>query len=116
MQRVKSTHRVVYVRLQSTTGAWLVDPELRPRLVADATAQRTNLTDVAGAILAARYGVPYEPGGRKTDPMAAHAVLNMRLPRPLVAKLRRAAERSGRSDMDEVRHALSEHYGLRMPS
>lgn len=105
-----------YVRLRSlTTGAWLVHPELRPRLVADALRQETNLTEVAAQILADRYKVPYTPKSRRTSPRIEENFINMRLPDKLWASIGVAASRAGRKDMDEVRYTLCAHYGLRVP-
>lgn len=110
------THHVTYLRLRSQRSqAWLVDPGLRPRLVADALAQDTNLTEVAVGILAGRYGVAYIPQRRKTFPRVNDEVINMRLPGKLWTAIQRAAIRSRREPMDEVRFALSDHYGFAFP-
>lgn len=116
MPSKRKTHHVAYLRLRSTTGTWLVSPELRPYLVADAGRHGTNLTETAIAILAQTYRIPYEPSSRRTSPSSNGDVINMRLPIRLWKAIRKSADKAGRRDMDEVRHALSDHYGLPLPS
>lgn len=104
------------VRLRSKNGPWLAHPDLRKRLVADATKQGTTLTEVATKILADRYGVKYEPNGRASDPSVSQELLNVALPPKLIEKVKVAAGRAGRSRwQDELRWALCAHYGLRVP-
>ena len=74
-------HAQAFVRLKSnTSGEWLADPELRPRLVEDALEQGTNLTEIALQILSERYRVPIEANGRRTEPDPEDEVLNLRIP------------------------------------
>lgn len=107
-----------YVRLRSQpSGKWLVHPELRDRLVEDAAAQGTNITEVASRILAGRYGVGFTPAGRKSGPPRAKAeILNMRIPNAIWAAIRLGATGNGRTDMNELRRQLCDHYGLPIPA
>lgn len=106
----------MFVRLRTKHGAWLVHPSLRKRLVADAAATGTNLTEVVVKILSDRYGVAYEPSGPATAPRKDQDVLNVRVSTKLATKIKDVANRSGRRRwLDEVRAALCEHYGLRVP-
>jgi hypothetical protein len=106
-----------FVRLRShTTSQWLAAPELRPRLVEAAEEQGSNLTEVVIGILATTYKVPFEPNGRRTAPADNGEELNLRLPVRLDRSIGIAAARNGRSVPDEIRAALCEHYGLRIPA
>lgn len=110
-------HFQAFVRLRShTTGEWLVPEELRPKLVADAEAAGSNLTEVVLQILAARYRVAYEPNGRRTAPSKNGEELNLRLPWPLKTAIGASANENGTTLQDEIRASLSAHYGLQMPA
>lgn len=108
----------LFIRIRSTTGAHIAPPELREKLVEDALGQGTNLTEVVVAILARRFKVPYEPHGRKTDPVASQDVLNLRIPQDLRQKLdvAGAMAKPKRSAQKEALATLCQHYGLRMPA
>lgn len=110
-------YRQAFIRLRShTTGEWFVHPELRPRLVADADAQGSNLTQVAVRILSERYGVPYAENGRRTSPKQDDVILNLRLPAKLAAKIGAAAAQRGAKYQDAIRADLCAHYGLEVPA
>lgn len=105
-----------FVRLVSRpTGEWIAPPELRSKIVADADAAESNLTDVVNAILAKRYRVAYEPSGRKTAASPDAKELNLRMPMDLKRAIARVATENDRSLQDEIRLALADHYGLAMP-
>lgn len=105
-----------FVRLRSS-GEWLVPPELREKLAADARERGTNLTDVVISILSRRYAVPCEASVRETSPSTSAEHLNLRLPMDLYRALELARIGSGRrSYQDELRAALCAHYGLRLPA
>lgn len=109
-------HYQAFVRLRSTSGEWLVDPELRPRIVADAEEHDSNVTDVVLAILAKRYKVACEPNGRRTAADPGGEELNLRLPMPLYQRIAAAAaERHPWSVPDEIRAALCAHYEFAVP-
>lgn len=107
-------YKQAYVRLRShTTGAWFVHPDLRPRLVADAEEQGSNLTEVALRILCDRYRVPYAVNGRRTSPKPADEILNVRLPMALYRAIKSSNDVPYQ---DAIRADLCAHYGLEMPS
>ncbi len=108
----------VCVRLRRTDGELLAPVELRGRLVADAKAAGTNLTEVAIEILSKQYGVKFVPAGRRTDPSENQSVLNLRLPRDLYVAVAMAAARSypKRSTPEEIIRTLCSYYALRVPS
>lgn len=114
---IKDYHQA-YVRLRSQpTGKWLVHPELRDRLVADAEARRSNITEVASEILALHFGVKYTPNGRHSGAPRENAeILNMRIPLPIWKAIERRAITTRRPKMMELRDALCQHYRLPMPS
>lgn len=116
---MKQTHHATFVRFRSTNGSLLVHKKLRPSLVRDAKKADITLTDVVVEILSERYGGSYEPTGRTyswTKPSPQHDIMNIRLPLALWKKLRRAGENSGRGDIGEIRYALCDHYGLKIPA
>jgi hypothetical protein len=103
-----------FVRLRSaTTREWYCDPELRPRLVADAKARDTNLTEMAIEILSKRLGYTYAPNGRRTEPGASEEILNLRVPVGLDDLIAGAFPRLSRPKA--IIRILSTHYGLGLP-
>jgi hypothetical protein len=103
-----------FVRLRSaTTREWYCAPELRPRLVADAKAQDTNLTEMAMQILSKRLGYVYAPNGRRTEPGKAEEILNLRVPVDLDDLIAAAYPRLTRPKA--IIRILSTHYGLGLP-
>lgn len=108
------THHAL-IRLRSTKdGAWFVHPELRSRLVADATAAESNLTDLVNGILAGRLNARFEPTGVAREQETDDAdVLSIRLAMPVYAKL---AARYGAKYVDGIRHELCGHYELDVPA
>lgn len=103
-----------FVRLRSaTTRDWYCDPQLRARLVADAQAQDTNLTEVVLQILAKRMKYAYAPNGRKTAPGDAEENLNLRVPVALDDLIGASFPRISRPKA--IIRVLSTHYGLGIP-
>lgn len=108
-------YRQRFVRLRNRKdGRWLVHPDLRPRLVADAERKGVSLIDQVVGILAAKYGVPFEETPRKTTPSKEGEELNLILPEKLDAKIDRT-KRSPQTIPDAIRLTLSAHYGLPVP-
>ena len=110
---------MAFIRLRSkTTGDWFVHPDLRDRLIADAAEQDTNMSDQIIRILSERYKVPYEPGGRTTNPGDDNDVINLgsavshRLERTI--KMAAARRQSG-TWIDQIREDLCAYYGLAVP-
>ena len=70
--------------------------ELKRRLAAEVKARASNLNDVAVELLAARFGIPFEPTGRKGKPRAGGKDVLLRMPPSLKERLReRASARKG---------------------
>ena len=74
--------------------------ELKRRLADEVASRGSNLNDVAVEILAARYGVPYEPTGRRGAPRGEGREVLLRMPRALKERL--AKEKN----LDKVDEAL----------
>lgn len=107
---------LIRLRSKGANGAWLVDPGLRPKLVADAEEKGTNLTEIAVEILARRYDVAVIANGRKSSPQANDETMLLRLPWHLYTAISAASAVNHRSGyQDEIRATLSAHYGLRFP-
>jgi hypothetical protein len=104
-----------WVRLRSTTGAWLAHPELRDRMIADAAEKGTNLTDLGNQILSQFFGVAYEPNRKRSVPQADKEQLNFGVSPELKAAIVRAYP-NARSWHDSIRLVLCAHYGLRVPA
>ena len=112
-----SSYRQAFIRLRSrSSGAWLVHPELKARLVADARAAETNMTEVATTILAAEYGIACTPGGYRRHPSPDGTQLNLRLPAELYRMIRLAAIAHDRRYPAEIVAVLHDHYGLEPPA
>ena len=87
--------------------------ELKRRLAGEVQARGSNLNDVAVEILAARFGIPFEPTGRKGSPRASGREVLLRMPRALKDRLRdRAADRR-RTTNELIVETLSERLGGR---
>jgi len=108
---------VAYVRLQSkTTGKPLVHPDLRKRLIAEATESGMSLNDTAVMILADAYQVPYETtSNTATLADVDGEELNLRIPDALYAAIGAHTARP-RTIQDAIRAALSAHFGLFLPA
>jgi hypothetical protein len=102
------------IKLWTPQQGWLVHPELRDRMIADAEAKSTNLGDLACQILAQRLGAPYTPVPRKSKPNADKTQFNFRMPESLEVTL--AAATRGRKKADHIRAILCQHYGLEVPA
>lgn len=102
------------VRLRSvTTREWYASPELRPRLVADANEQGTNLTEIVLMILAKRLGYTYAPNGRRTEPGASEEIVKLDVPLELDRLVGAAYPDVSRPKA--IIRLLSAHYGLGIP-
>lgn len=95
-------------------GSWIVDPQLRPKLVADAVDQGVSLGDFVNAILAKKYGVEFETTPRRTTPEPDKDHLRFQMPPALHRKIAARTPHPLKVN-DSVRAALSEHYGLPAP-
>ncbi len=86
-------------------------PDLKRRLTAEVERRQASLNDVAVAILASRFGVPFEPSGRRGGaPRPAGDVL-LRMPRELKDRLVRRAGERRKSIHDLIVETLSEGLG-----
>lgn len=101
------------MRLKSKTGGWLVHPDLRDRMIQEAEAEGTNLTDLAVRILSSYFGVPYEPTQRKSTPEDEKEILNFGVHPDLKSAIVRAYPQAKWTDT--IRVVLCGHYGLAMP-
>ena len=87
--------------------------ELKRRLANEVAARGSNLNDVAVEILAARFGIPFEPTGRKGSPRSGGGDVLLRMPRALKERLRdRAADRRGAVN-ELIVQTLAERLGIR---
>ncbi len=89
-----------------------IPEELKRRLADEVAARESSLNDVAVEILAARFGVPYEPTGRRGKPTPAGREVLLRMPRALKDKLRRRADERKGTTNDLIVETLAERLGL----
>ena len=94
------------------TGEWFVHPDLRTRMLQDAQARGTSLTDLTVQILCQHFHVPYTPNVRKSSPAADKDQLMLRLPFDLESAISGAYPRRMSHG---IRSALSAHYSLPLP-
>jgi myo-inositol-1-phosphate synthase len=91
-------------------------PDLKRRLAAEVERRRASLNDVAVAILASRFGVPFEPSGRRGSPPRPAGDVLLRMPRDLKDRLARRAGERKKSTHDLIVETLSEGLGRRKES
>lgn len=102
-----------FVRLRGqSNGDWLVNPKLRPKLVAYATAQGVSMTTAVVMIIAKKLDMEYEPQKRKTAPAREANELNLRIPKGIDNRLDGEAWSSKMTVPDVIRRTLSEHFNL----
>ncbi len=83
-------------------------PDLKRKLIGESERRKASLNDIAVAIIASRFGVPFEPSGRRgSAPRQTGAVL-LRMPRELKERLARRAGERKRTTHDLVVEALRE--------
>jgi myo-inositol-1-phosphate synthase len=87
--------------------------ELKERLAAAVAEQRSNLNDVAVAILASPFGVPYEPTGRKGAPPKGAGDVLLRMPAELKERLQQRAADRRIALNDLINDILGERLGAR---
>ena len=85
--------------------------ELKARLAGEVSARGTNLNDLAVEILAARFGIPFEPTGRKGTPRASGRDVLLRMPRALKERLRERASDRRRTTNELIVETLHERLG-----
>ena len=85
--------------------------DLRMELEAEAKDRNITLNDVAGEILAARYGLTWRMTGAQYTSVAAR--FKLRVPEPLHKKIRQEYARdSSKTVRGIVLSVLAEHYGI----
>ncbi len=94
-------------------------PDLKRRLAGEVERRRASLNDVAVSILASRFGVPFEPSGRRGAPPRPAGDVLLRMPRELKDRLARRAEERRKTTHDLIVQTLDEgldgHGKERMP-
>jgi myo-inositol-1-phosphate synthase len=89
--------------------------ELKELLAREVAHTGSSLNDLAVGILASRFGVPFDPTGRKGSPPKVKGDVLLRMPAALKDKLQlRAAER-GRGANDLIVEILGERLGAAPP-
>jgi myo-inositol-1-phosphate synthase len=88
-------------------------PDLKRRLAGEVERRRASLNDVAVSILASRFGVPFEPSGRRGAPPRPAGDVLLRMPRELKDRLGRRAGERHKTTHDLIVETLSEGLGTR---
>jgi myo-inositol-1-phosphate synthase len=86
-------------------------PDLKRRLADEVARRKASLNDVAVAILASRFGVTFEPSGRRGAPPRPAGDVLLRMPRELKDRLARRAGERKRTTHDLIVETLSEGLG-----
>ncbi len=86
--------------------------ELKRRLADEVATRGSNLNDVAVEILAARFGVPFEPTGRKGSPRGSGREVLLRMPKQLKERLRERATDRHRTTNELIVDTLGDGLGL----
>ena len=89
--------------------------ELKEKLAEEVARAGASLNDVAVGILASRFGVPFEPSGRKGAPPKGKGDILLRMPPALKEKLQTRASGRGRGLNDLIVEILSERLGAAIP-
>jgi myo-inositol-1-phosphate synthase len=87
--------------------------ELKRRLAEEVKARSSNLNDVAVEILAARFGIPFAPTGRRGTPRADGGEVLLRMPPSLKERLRERAADRKRTINELIVETLTERLGGR---
>lgn len=104
------------IKLRTDQSGWLVHPDLRARMIADATEKGTNLGDLTVQILCKRFGIVYSANMRRStpDPAGDKPQLNFHMPVELERVMGAVYPGSNRM-ADGIRLALCSYYGLAVP-
>ncbi len=85
--------------------------DLKQRLAGEVERRRASLNDVAVTILASRFGVPFEPSGRRGAPPRPAGDVLLRMPRELKDRLTRRAGERKTTTHDLIVETLSQGLG-----
>jgi myo-inositol-1-phosphate synthase len=97
---------------ERTTVLVRMPTALKRRLADEVASRGSNLNDVAVEILAARYGVPFEPTGRRGAPRGEGREVLLRMPRALKERLADRAAGRRRTTNELIVDTLTERLGL----
>jgi myo-inositol-1-phosphate synthase len=87
-------------------------PALKRRLAREVARRGSTLNDVAVELLAERYGVPFEPSGRRGRAPGETGVVLLRVPPELKRKLEAGARERGTSSNNLIVESLSEQLDV----
>jgi myo-inositol-1-phosphate synthase len=87
--------------------------DLKQRLAGEVEKRKASLNDVAVSILASRFGVPFEPSGRRGAPPRPAGDVLLRMPRELKERLARRAGERHKTTHDLIVETLSGGLGSR---
>jgi myo-inositol-1-phosphate synthase len=86
---------------------------LKGALVRETARRRSNVNDVAAGIIAASFGISYEPTGRSRKVLAGGSpVILLRVPQELKDEIQAEASRSGANANDVILAALADRLGV----
>src|SRR5690242_10200184 len=86
--------------------------DLKRGLAQEVERRGASLNDVAVAILASRFAVPFRPSGRRGSPPRGSGDVLLRMPGELKQKLTRRAGERRRTANDLIVETLAEGLGL----
>src|SRR5918999_2157785 len=85
-----------------------MSPTLKRRLGREVARGEGTLNDIAAGILAERYGIDFEPSGRKGNPPSDSGSVLLRVPPAIKQRLHEDARERGISTNQLIVEALSE--------
>src|SRR5215213_6153510 len=95
----------------STTKAILrVTPSLKRRVASEVAKRRTNMNDFVVGVLAERFGVPFQPSGRRSPIPGASGDVVLRMPTLLRQAIKTYAAERDRTMNDVIVEALEDQF------
>jgi hypothetical protein len=93
-----------------------VPPALKDALMDEAERRGTNMNDVAVAVLAEAYGIPFVPTGKASPGWTDSTTMGFGMPRRLRKRLNEKAARQETTATALMLDTLLDHFGLeRLP-
>src|SRR5207244_5438647 len=89
-------------------------PELKSRLADEVAERRSTMKDVAVAIRAERFGVPFEPSGRRSGAVGTSGAVLLRVPAELKRAVQTTAFERGTNTNRVIVEELSRTLGVRL--
>ena len=87
-------------------------PEIKEAVVAEAKSRGASVNDVAVAVLAERFSVPFSPSGRTSNAAGGSGVVVLRMPPELKRRIHETAFESQRNANEVILESLAQRLGI----